>query len=346
MGKTEFRFFTDEDNQSLIYFQLPKVLMVAEKYKKMSNDAKLLYAYYLNLNTLSMERGWKDAQGHYYIKFKDTNAMAMLGCATEKFAKLKKELINNNLIHIVKTGQGKTNKTYVGKLEYTSADIYTTNQVFEQVADDADEADAQADLRKSKVSTESKDVRFSEPQTFENRKPRLSKIEKQDFRKSKTIIKNYSIKTHFRENDFKSSSSPVQAKSITAIVDKVSKTEEEEKIDGVLYNLETLGSKIAEQKLMLTNQQVTDTLNLIVEREMFHFDELDIERAIQHYKSECVKRKIVSPPLFFAKGMEIVMSGRYTYNIGSVERAEIERIKNLREQVPKIQFYNWLEERE
>lgn len=176
--------------------------MIADKYKKLSNDAKLLYCYYLDLNKKSMKYNWKDKDGHYYIKFKDEKGMAFIGCASEKYNKLKKELLKYELIHIVKTGQGKTNITYVLKLEYTDEDVYKVNEVFEEVAEDAEQTDEKAELRKSNVPTESNDLRKSNAKNFENRKSSSSEIENLEIRKSNDINKNNPIENDSSENDF------------------------------------------------------------------------------------------------------------------------------------------------
>lgn len=345
MENNEPRYYTDKDNDLLIYFKLPKVLMVAEKYKKLSNDAKLLYAYYFNLNTMSMERGWKDANGRYYVKLKNKNAMLFVGCASEKLNNLKTQLEKFGLIETHRMGQGKTNKTYVLRLQYTEQDVYKTNEIFEQAADEADQADQAADVRLSNNPTESNDVRKSNTQKFDNRTTRRSEIEQPDVRKSNSIIKNYSIENESKENDFESSSSEIPVKTDIRSDAHSLEQEEEEEVQGIQYNLQILGDELARTKIMLNNKQITNALNLVIERELVHFDEVDIDNAISHYRSECAKRrKIISPPLFFVNGLEMVMSQRYTSNIGSAEREEIERINSLRKHVPKVEFYNWLEE--
>lgn len=349
MDKNTPRYFTDKDNDLLIYFKLPKVLMVAEKYKKLSNDAKLLYAYYLNLNTMSMERGWKDGEGRYYVKLKNKNAMAFVGCASEKLSKLKTELVKFGLIQSQRMGQGKTNKTYVLRLEYTEQDIYRTNEIFEQAADEADEADQAADVRISNNPTESNDVRKSNTQKFDNRTTRSSEIEQPEVRKSNTINKNYSLKNYPVENYSYNSSSSSNTQGIdteTPNVDNfVDKNEEEEDVQAIQYNLQLLGSEIVKNELMLNDKQVTDTLNLIIDRGLIYFDESDIERAVRHFRDECAKRRILAPPIFFANGLEMKLSERHTYAIGSEARDEIERLKLLKSKVKKVEFYNWLEDR-
>ncbi|MFI8671986.1 replication initiator protein A [Bacillus paranthracis] len=195
------RFFTIEDNQTLIYFQLPKVLMIAERYKKLSNDAKLLYVYYLDLNKKSMKHNWKDKEGRYYIKFSDEKAMEFIGCAKQKLSQLKKALREFELIHTKRLGQGMVDITYVLKLEYTDEDVYKVEEEFDNVADDANEKDQKAEVRKSNFSTESNEVRKSNSKKCENQTSRSMKIEGLEVRKSNSINKNNLSDIDSSEND-------------------------------------------------------------------------------------------------------------------------------------------------
>lgn len=345
----KMRFFTDEDNQSLIYFKLPKVLMVAEKYAKMSNDAKLLYAYYLDLNTRSMRNRWKDNQGRYYVKFRDEKAMAFVHCAKQKLSKLKKELREYGLIYTKRNGQGKTDTIYVLKLEYTEADVYMVEEVFQDVADDADETDRRAEVRKSNFSTESKAEGEMKNQKYENQTSKSMKIKPQEVRKSNPITKNNSIKNTFKENDYKSSSSRNEVKDIheTTVNETVyvENNEEEENLALVNYKLKYLGEKIAEKRLMPNNNQIQETLRLVIERKLLFFDFEDIDKAVSHYILHCVKTQIVNPPLFFVNGLEMKLNQRFTYGLGEEVRKEQQRQLDLQAKVKKVQFYNWLEDR-
>lgn len=341
------RFFTDEDNQSLIYFKLPKVLMVADKYAKMSNDAKLLYAYYLDLNTRSMRNGWRDEKRRYYIKFRDEKAMAFVHCAKQKLAKLKKELREYGLIYTKRNGQGKTDTIYVLKLEYTEADIYKVEEVFQDVADDAEATDQRAEVRKSNFTRESKTKGDSKKQKDENQTSRSSKIKPQEVRKSNAITKNTSTKNTFSENSITSSSSveqPLEKK--VAAADKAYITEkDEEELALVNHKLHYLGEQLSERRIMRNNPQIQETLNLIIERELLYLDYDDIDRAIQYFILNCVKTRITNPPLYFVNGLEMRMNERYTYELGRDIREEQKRKQEMSQRVPRIQFYNWLEDR-
>lgn len=363
------RFFTIEDNQSLIYFQLPKVLMVGEKYKSLSNDAKLLYSYYLDLNLKSMKYGWKDDEGRYYIKFKDKNAMEFIGCATQKLSNLKKELDKYDLIHVVRTGQGKTNITYVLKLDYTDEDVYKVNEEFDNVAEDAEKSDHKADLRKSKVSTESNDLRKSKDKNFENQSSRSLKIKGQDFRKSKFRENAESLDTTGSKGDFSDSienySSDIEpnenynsenysSSSISPSVDNSEsteygneKTEEEDKI--VKRKLRYLGEQLAENNIMRTNKQIDKVINLVVERGLLDFSISDVSTAIAHYQKECIDRSISYPATYFVNGFEMKLDEKYSFGIGEEGRQEREERQRLQEERRKrfgdsLPIYNWLDE--
>lgn len=331
------RYFTIDDTQNLIYFQLPKVLMVAERYEKMSNDAKLLYVYYLDLNTRSMRSGWKDEDGRYYIKFSDEKAMKFIHCAKQKMSNLKKELRKFGLIETKKTGQGYVDIQYVLKLHYTDADVYEVEKAFEDVVDNSNEIDEKAEVRKSNSSTESRGVRKSSLEKYENQTSRSMKIKLLEVRKSNSITKNYSSNTPFINNTFIDSSSLVDTDNEIDI--EAAKQEEEE----VKLRLTYLGNEIAKSEIMITDKQINDTLNIMFERRILDFDNIDIENAIAHYKNECITTTIGQPPVFFVNGFEITMSRRRAMTIGNKEQMSKSAPKN---DVKVVPFYNWLEQRD
>ncbi|WP_028390710.1 replication initiator protein A [Bacillus cihuensis] len=336
------RFFTIEDNQTLIYFQMPKVLMLAERYRDMSNDAKLLYMYYLDLNKQSMMNGWKDKEGHYYIKFSDEKAMEFIRCAKQKLAKLKKELRDYGLIKTKKTGQGYVDKTYVLKLEYTDDDVYEVNKSFKDVVDDSNEKDKKAEVRKSNFFTESKDEPVSNTQAYENQTPRSMKIKPLEVRKSNSINKNNSSKNNLKENNsINKSSSSLTEEQVYLENEPFSKKEEEE----IKGNMVSLGNQIASSNIMKSNKQINSTLKLMIENGIYKFDAIDIHRAIEHYKAECFKRgSIARPPSFFVTGFELKWNERYSRSIGNDIKKQYEpnRVGQLHT-VKDVPFYNWLE---
>jgi hypothetical protein len=180
------RYFTNDDYANLIYFQVPKLLMYGESYKKMSADGKLFYVLCLDLIKLSMKKGWKDEYGRYYIKMSLETIKERMDCQNTKAVNLKKELVKYELMEVVRIGQGKADRLYILQLEYTEEDIYKANNDHQDIENDEFQ--------------NSENQRTLQPQeNSENRISRTLENGGQELRKSETIknlsINNKSIKS-------------------------------------------------------------------------------------------------------------------------------------------------------
>lgn len=147
--------------------------------------------------------------------------------------------------------------------------------------------------------------------------------------------------TETSSQDFLSSSSIDRENNIDSESSEVVKEEEEFQIKRALGYL---GFELAQSKIMRTNKQIDETLKMILERELYPFDNIDVEQAITHYKDECAKRgRIGMPPLFFTNGMELKLNQRYSLTIGN----DVKKQKNKGKKasvVNDVPFYNWLGE--
>ncbi|MEK4444318.1 replication initiator protein A [Niallia sp. FSL K6-0077] len=193
------RYFTNDDNANLIYFQFPKLLMYGEKYKNMSGDSKLFYMLCLDLIKLSMRKGWKDKEGRYYIKMSIETIKDRMNCKNSKAVNLKKELIKFGLLEEMRLGQGKGNRLYILQLEYSESDIYKANNDHEDITNDED-GSSESSESSSEPSGNIGGVENSEKQN--SRIPESGELE---FHKSDTIkndfIKTNSIKTENNTKD-------------------------------------------------------------------------------------------------------------------------------------------------
>lgn len=195
------RYFTTMDHDKLIYFKMPKVLVYAERYKKMSNDAKVLYTICLDLIHLSMENHgvkgqvWKDENG-YFIRLSIDKICELLNCGRDKAIKLKKELEKFGLLEQKRVGLNKSNLLYVLQLEYTENDIYKINENRNKMMDEEkpDKKKSKKGLSKSIVSTEVEktDFKNSEKSTSRSRESRPHEVEISD-----------STNTNLLKNDFR-----------------------------------------------------------------------------------------------------------------------------------------------
>lgn len=108
-----FNYYTVNDTEQIRFYQLPKELVKHEKFKGLSDSAKILYALLRDRVTLSVKNNWVDEFGRVYIIFTLTEIMEDLSCADQKATKAMKELQKIGLVESVRRGLGKPNIIYV-----------------------------------------------------------------------------------------------------------------------------------------------------------------------------------------------------------------------------------------
>ena len=94
------------------YFQLPKWLF-KEPYKKLSNNAKIMYALLYNRLDLSLESKWHDRNGKVFMYFTTAEFCEELGCSEKTVTKIKKELVASGLLKEERQGLTKPNRLYI-----------------------------------------------------------------------------------------------------------------------------------------------------------------------------------------------------------------------------------------
>ena len=63
----EYPYFKGLEADRYSFYRVPKALVKADLFQKMSGDAKLLYAVLLDRISLSIKNGWQDKHGNAYI---------------------------------------------------------------------------------------------------------------------------------------------------------------------------------------------------------------------------------------------------------------------------------------
>ncbi len=107
------------------FYQIPKVFFTNPKYIKISNDAKMAWGILRDRLDLSIKNGWIDSKtGNIFFYYKNENLQTILNCKKDKVIKIKKELIEAELLLQERQGLNKTNKLYLVKPEVTEDDIY------------------------------------------------------------------------------------------------------------------------------------------------------------------------------------------------------------------------------
>lgn len=112
------------------FFQLPQVFFVSEKYKDMSNNAKVAWAILRDRSSLSRKNKWFDSDtGRIYFIFKNDELMKMLNINSEAtLVKVKKELVSAGLIEQHRQGFNRPNKMYLLYPEVVMDDIYRIDE--------------------------------------------------------------------------------------------------------------------------------------------------------------------------------------------------------------------------
>lgn len=84
----EYPYFKGLEADRYSFYRVPKALVKADLFQKMSGDAKLLYAVLLDRMSLSIKNGWQDKHGNAYIICTIEEVMDSIHCARQKAVKL------------------------------------------------------------------------------------------------------------------------------------------------------------------------------------------------------------------------------------------------------------------
>ena len=101
----------------LSFFKFPKPFIYDEKYKTLSNNAKLLYMLLFDRLELSLKNGWHDKEGNVFQYYTNEQLMIDLNCnSNNTIIKIKKELKDAGLMTEVRQGMNLPNRIYLDAL--------------------------------------------------------------------------------------------------------------------------------------------------------------------------------------------------------------------------------------
>ena len=95
------------------FMKFPTALIKDEKYRHLSEKAKIVFTICLSKAELSMKNGWIDKYGKVFIYYKIEKIMEELNCSNKTALNIVKELEEVGLIEKYRQGLGKPNKIYV-----------------------------------------------------------------------------------------------------------------------------------------------------------------------------------------------------------------------------------------
>lgn len=127
---TEFNFFKADRVYNELYYQFPKVFLVSDEYRKMSDSTKIAYMLLKARLQAAIAKKQIDEDGNIYFTYTTSELCRVLNCQKQKAIKIKKDLENFGLLLQKDMGFNKqkgkynANRLYLAELEVTENDIY------------------------------------------------------------------------------------------------------------------------------------------------------------------------------------------------------------------------------
>lgn len=110
------------------FYRLPKVFFTNERYKKISNDAKIAFAILQDRLDLSIKNEWFDEEGNIYFLYGNQQLAEILNCSKPTVIKIKKELHHVALLEEKRMGLSQSNRLYLLKPIAEVADVKPIEQ--------------------------------------------------------------------------------------------------------------------------------------------------------------------------------------------------------------------------
>ena len=188
MGNINADYYYGVEAEQFSFYRMPKLLITDERFKHLSNDAKLLYGLMLDRMSLSMRNRWLDDKNRVYIIYTVEEIMCDMNCSNNKCAKILSELDSKKGIGLIerhKRGLGKPDIIYVKNFITLKEEGTSSNS-------------NQVDGKKEEKNVEFSEMKNSNVQRWEKRISGDVKNTSQEMRKThpnNTNINNTDIDT-------------------------------------------------------------------------------------------------------------------------------------------------------
>ncbi|MFH4928811.1 replication initiator protein A [Staphylococcus cohnii] len=159
------------------FYMLHKVLFINEKYKKLSDSAKVTYAILNDRVSLSIKNNWIDQNGDIYFIFTNENLQEVLDKSKNTITKIKKELQEAGLLEQVKTGFNRPNKLYLHEIE-------TNITIEKEIQNSTSNDDESSDIKDSQI------LGVQNPKRWDSRIPNDGSPESQNLDPNDTEFSN------------------------------------------------------------------------------------------------------------------------------------------------------------
>jgi Replication initiator protein A (RepA) N-terminus. len=121
-------YYYGSEAEQYTFYRFPKVLFSNDRYKSMSDSAKILYGLMLDRMGLPLKNGWLDKENRVFIYFTLEDLQEYMNCGHNKGVKIMAELDNIGLIERVKQGLGRPTIIYVKRFSTDTVNSPTPEQ--------------------------------------------------------------------------------------------------------------------------------------------------------------------------------------------------------------------------
>ena len=231
-------YYYGVEAEQFSFYRMPKLLITDERFKYLSNDAKLLYGLMLDRMSLSMSNHWLDKENRVYIIYTAEQIMQDMNCSNNKCAKILAELDSKKGIGLIerhKRGLGKPDIIYVKNFITLEVEEVNNNQVNEKKEQNNNINIGFSEMQNLNVQTWEKHISGDENNTSQ----KMGKIHTNNTDINNTDINNNSIHLINQEK--------IQLKEETSVITSNVKKENQKKNSGSLSNVYTENNKNKEK---------------------------------------------------------------------------------------------------
>lgn len=200
MGKEDYK----NEKKGHGFLCVPKELLFDNRYKQLTIEAILLYAYMLDRLKLSIENGWEDSDGKVFIYFSLESIMDLLKCSKGKAISTLKELDEKHGIGLIekkRSGYGKCSRIYVK--EIFELFVSENEKTREKNEEDLEVTNKKHEKSKNKMSRSSKiepiEVKKINPNNTNKSNTKSNHIFRKDMEEKITIEQQ--IRTNLTDED-------------------------------------------------------------------------------------------------------------------------------------------------
>ncbi len=236
-------YYYGVEAEQFSFYRMPKVLITDERFKYLSNDAKLLYGLMLDRMSLSMSNHWLDKENRVYIIYTAEQIMQDMNCSNNKCAKILAELDSKKGIGLIerhKRGLGKPDIIYVKNFITLEIEEVNSNQIDEKKGQD------NVFIKNNHANIEFSEMQNLNVQTWEKH------ISGDENNTSQKMGKIHTNNTNINNTDINNpihliNQEKIQLKEKTSIITSNVKKENQKKSSGSLSNTYTKKNEYQEK---------------------------------------------------------------------------------------------------